>query len=291
MEKDKNKQSLSPEKSSELSAYLDGELSVRKSAELRNCLEGGNQTLLAEQLRAERESFVQVGDAVRLWMGHSLEREFGSRQTGIVWQQIAGEVRELAELSKSAGSQWWKRIPSGVFPRRVFAPFAGALAAAGVASFILSSQSTITKPGTLVDAPVVNILESEQVAVISNRIKPSDPGLTQVGLVNPLNVPERTRAVYRDRIASKEAAMRRQILEQLARNRSPGDQRFARSSERDLLQYLRIPITEMIDQNFVSGGIRAGAADIDWIRSAHNVKIVPAGSRNTPPVIWVSNRR
>ena len=40
----------------------------------------------------------------------------------------------------------------------------------------------------------------------------------------------------------------------------------------------------------LSGGLRVGGADIEWIKAVSSVEIVPALNHHKPPVIWVGNR-
>ena len=45
---------------------------------------------------------------------------------------------------------------------------------------------------------------------------------------------------------------------------------------------------DLMNQNFVQGGLRSQGADIDWISSAREFEIYPSQNRQAPPVIWVA---
>ena len=44
---------------------------------------------------------------------------------------------------------------------------------------------------------------------------------------------------------------------------------------------------QLIGDNYISGGLRAYGADIDWIKTDRPFRILPAVNEKASPVIWL----
>jgi len=52
-----------------------------------------------------------------------------------------------------------------------------------------------------------------------------------------------------------------------------------------------VPVQEIMDSDFVRGGLRSNGVDIHWVKSGGKLRVFSAPDRAAPPVLWVSKGR
>lgn len=240
-----------------LSAFFDQELDASSADSCRKAVDGD------PALAAELNDFQSVQQSVRGWY-REMSNEVGQREVSL-WSKLAPEVQRIAKqtseqfVSKPRKVLFWKDwFDFSQFSQlRWSRQLGGAVALAATCVVILSVylgdvEENFTQPEKIVFRG------------FPNEDKKSNSLMLNVSSRSPLLISE---------------AIKKDYLRQIVTTH----QTSARSVGSGL--------HNVVGENFVLGGLRADALDIEGIRSAHRVSFHAAEGRDRPPVIWVSRGR
>ncbi len=249
---------LSEEEEQLLSAYIDGELDPRRETKFRAALP---EQLIDDEI-AELHLLRQ---GVRDWFGAEYQRT--AEKNHNLWAKIAPEIEQtLARRQNSIVAQfgdWVSSWSEALRGQRVTRQL-GVACALGLALTLYVARPS-EEPNEVAFQETFeksNIVPRPQVA-------PIQMVGTKTRSVSPLTISGDQKALY---------------LGELNR-------RLAASWERQHNgRRMRMPVEQVLQRNFVLGGLRTGGLDIDWIKSDKQVRIVAAEEAGKPPVLWVARQ-
>ncbi len=258
-----------------LSAFFDGEVEPSVKAALEASVVGGDRAVLDEL-----QSLSQVRAGIRSWH-ESQTVDFQGREKRLdVWSAIADEVNSLAERKKAGAfrfvPRWSDALRSILSPRFAVGLALLAVTVVSVASLRISRQIGVTESqnSQVASSRVDNLTTDLQEAINTLPVK--------LDSRSPLSMSESMAGRYRSRIGGD-------LLVPVSLGESNPLEPNLQLSGAEL--QMRLPVSQIMDDNFVQGGLRTNGADIKWIRSQNAFRILPGGDRSAPPVIWVANRR
>lgn len=262
-----------------LSAFFDGEVELDAKAELEASVMGGDRAVLDEL-----QSLSQVRAGIRSWY-ESQTLDFQGREKRLdVWSAIADEVHVMAERKKIGASrfipqfisQWSNALQSILSPRLAVGLALLAVTVVSVTSLRISRQpGDIESKTSQVASLSGDSLSADLQTAISTLPVKLDSG-------SPLAMSESMAGRYRSRIGGD-------LLVPVSLGEGNPLEPNLQLSGAEL--QMRLPVSQIMDDNFVQGGLRTNGADIKWIRSQNAFRILPGSDRSAPPVIWVANRR
>ncbi len=304
-----------------VNALFDGELTPEKEAGLKEKLESDGIAL-----EPELDDLRLIRSELRQWFH---EDYFEARHKVDIWKRIAPEI--TAEAARRANRVNWfeelrERIAS-FFPREQLAPFVGVGVAAALVLFvvgrgpgndkILNTEELATKQvaeltpimgggvqsGSNLSTVGVDSPGGRQVIVnrglnsSSGRVSESrSDSLGPDTEVPVLSVSDSAIAAYRDRLQRREEIRLARMLVQdgsLAGGAPKISSSVSAKQQANQEVGVRLPSPgrQILDRQFVLGGLRTRGVDIHWMSSDRAVDFVPTPGSDEPPVIWVSQSK
>lgn len=306
MSADKDKDTLDR---AQLEAFCDNELDSAERARVAERIAAGDERVGA----ALRECHL-IGAEVRQWALTQVEQVRASS----TWEAIASEINALAAERRtgvrSLRLNSLRNLLQEVGDRFVdftdgfrLAPAFAAGVAVALITFSVVGSGNETKsrsfdefarlsPNDALPSATVLPLSSasQSFSSASQSLSSANQSLDAAALVpvglgpQALSLPDQTREAYASRlrqnqqrfIDSLSPEQRRAILQKV----------FRVEPALESVREMPIRASNVLRDNFVQGGLRAGGADIDFIHSPHPFRIVSPAEQNVPPVIWVSQR-
>ncbi|MFN8391122.1 MAG: hypothetical protein U0136_12600 [Bdellovibrionota bacterium] len=282
-----------------LQSLLDGELSLSDRAALESRIASGDEAM-AKELAALRE----VRRYVQTW--HQQEVVEVIKDRSPVWSRIESQIREEASRKRVQGAQSLgfdiRRLVDFFRRPQAVGGFAAALAVAMLFFARDSRTGNTTTQSTDRLARAGHGLPGESETTFASLDRTAE-------LANsaPLQLSEAASAEQQDRLSGAPQApffvagntVDEDLLTKVGIG-SLGDHADyslagplvqGGMSSRPLSGTLAsrlLSSPQLIVPNDIPGGLRAGGADIDWIKTAKPFKFVPSKDHSNPPVVWIA---
>jgi hypothetical protein len=242
---------ISDKKQMLLEALLDGEIDARRELSLRDEMQKDST------LTNAYSDLQSIRANVREWFNTQVINEVDAREID-VWSSISSKVEEIVENSHQGRQSIFEGIFENISKlRQSFVTFRP------VPTFVVSLIAVFSVYFLVID----NNHKSSENILLAKTSEPLATTPTETVSIHPLVVTEDANINYLSQI--------RRVQGDIV---STG---FYSNQVRE----------QLLEQNFVLGGLRTGGMDIHWIKSREPVQIVSAIDRTHPPVIWVSYNR
>ncbi len=248
-----------------VSAWIDGELDTRERSTLEARIDGGEQTLRRERIATER-----LGADLRTCF-----RTIEAESTTDIWSKIEGELQKEARRKKAGG---WSSGIQKVFEefKAAFAQprMLGGLAAAAVLMMVFQFR----EPDPTRSHPLSGDFTKREALEIE--------ALQSGGSGSSFASSSMSRAAS----AQPEIFAGMHSEDDLLTRVGIGREGMATPTHMSDALALRLMASPqlIVDNQQVSGGLRAGGTDIEWIKTGKPFRLVSPREPNTPPVIWVA---
>lgn len=303
-----------------IAAFFDGELSGLEKHSFQTKLKNGD-SLLTDEL----ESYKLVQQTVRDWFHEQTFDEKGKPREVYLWEKIVQEITPLADKRRNGGwiDRLFEQVKTGLeLSLRPRLSLVHVASIASVAALLVLYQSysfyvgrgvsTRDRAGSGIeyaqnatwqgptpnnkspDAEVKNSVVNVRLVANSSR-----PGM-------PLFLPERTASGYQEMLRRYQESIFKDSIRktQSQLNSDQNNSSENPSGENSVLAMnslessptqqndlqVQFPVQDIIDQNFILGGLRAEGADIDWVKSGRTLNIFSTEDNQAPPVIWVAQQ-
>ena len=251
----KGKSSISKHDSLRLSALADGELDSKEQDLL-------TQRIGSDAVAESQASFAFIGDGLREFVQHERLDEQGAERSLAVWEQIESRLEQAGGIG-----EWLEQLGASVQTGIQLLLRPPALA--GIAVALIAVAYVGFQPGQVPEqepmrmASFVEVDPTDMPQPMLQASPSSIPAVSFVGLGSA---------------ASQSTSGMRVVRKSAAQAIPPSKLSYRRFAQRAGAMHT------------LSGGLRVGGADIEWIRAVSSVEIVPALSQHKPPVIWVGKR-
>ena len=278
---EKGKEKLTEQQQRMASAWLDQELPEDERDVIESQLVDGD-----DALRKEIESYRIVRNEFRGWF----EKEIGAISRNVsLWGSIEQRLKAEAQ-SKAAGAGSFRERAAQI-AEALQALFARPAFIGGVAAFAAALLFLATERGT----PESGV-SSDSAAKIAAR--ESTGPATQLASQSVSGLGERDALMIEalqggssgsEQLASTEQPVNPDLLTTVGFE----DLRRSLPSKLPVPDSLAVKLLsspQLIVQDDIPGGLRAGGADIEWIKTQRPFKLVSSRRAQTPPVVWVRAR-
>jgi len=301
----KIKEKLSNSQIERLYAYTDGELSVSERTAVEQLLSNAD---VRQELDSISEMKQKITQGVQVWFAE--QRPLFSSED--IWNNVSARILEDSRNSFSNRVRSFVTTMQDGFStnfRRFAMPVGATFAAAALAVVLLPPAEGPVSDGSklALDQTVVKQGMSTPVKLESS-----------LRVASPLLVSEGTRRNYYNRLrpfeevplqisrgSSANMSSMQVPMQVTSRSASPvstasnvsalanhSSEQSLRLSELNSSQrVVRIPVRDLINRDFVLGGLRTGAADFSWVKSERKVDLLAPADAEVPPVIWLSNEK